>query len=111
MKFGLKDNQIKEIVDKIQKFPEIEKAVIYGSRARGDFKPSSDVDIAIFGEKTNWALSASLQDELEEETYLPYFFDVVSYNTITSNDLKAEINKYGKILYDNKLKASNSKDT
>ncbi|MBB6495997.1 nucleotidyltransferase domain-containing protein [Methanococcus maripaludis] len=47
MKFGIDDLKLKSIVEVIKKY-SVEKAVIFGSRARGDYKNTSDIDIAIY---------------------------------------------------------------
>ncbi|WP_204226487.1 nucleotidyltransferase domain-containing protein [Clostridium botulinum] len=47
--FGLLERDIKYINEVLDKFEEIEKAIIFGSRAMGNYKKGSDVDIAIIG--------------------------------------------------------------
>ena len=47
---GLLDRDIKYIRKALEKYDEIEKAVIFGSRAMGNYKKGSDVDIAIDGD-------------------------------------------------------------
>lgn len=49
--------------------------------------------------KYDFWLAAHAKYELEEETYLPYFFDVVAFNTIENQALKEHIQKYGKEIY------------
>ena len=51
--FGLLDRDIKYIIKALEQHDEIEKAVIFGSRAMGNYKKGSDVDIAIIGENEN----------------------------------------------------------
>jgi uncharacterized protein len=99
MKYGLSEGQLNEIIAKIKAIPEIEEAFIFGSRAVGSFKNSSDVDIAIKGEKIDFKTVAHLKWQLEEETYLPFFFDVVAYTTIDNSALKHEIDKNGQRIY------------
>ncbi len=99
MKYGLSEEQLAEICNIIGSYPQIEAAVIYGSRADGAYKEASDVDIAIKGGKTNESLAAKLKFHLEEETYLPFFFDVIAYNAITSTELKNQIKVKGKTIY------------
>ena len=99
MKYGLSEEQLAEICNIIGSYPQIEAAVIHGSRADGTYKEASDVDIAIKGEKTNESLAAKLKFHLEEETYLPFFFDVIAYNAITSTELKNQIKIKGKTIY------------
>jgi len=57
------------------------------------------VDIAIKGEKADWSLAMAIKDHLEEETYLPFFFDVVAYGSVESEALKRHINGKGKVLF------------
>jgi predicted nucleotidyltransferase len=49
MKFGLSNKQLEEIISVIQQYPEVEEAVLFGSRAINTFKEASDVDIALKG--------------------------------------------------------------
>ncbi|MCX7998542.1 MAG: nucleotidyltransferase domain-containing protein [Leptospiraceae bacterium] len=106
MKYGLKQEQLQEIVEFLSRYPQIEKAILFGSRALGTYKPSSDVDIAIFGEQADWKLASQLKLDIEEETYLPYFFDIVSYNSIQEKNLKEEIDKKGVSIYERKKDSS-----
>ena len=99
MKYGLSDKQLKEIINKISGFPEIEEAVLFGSRAIDTYKEASDVDIALKGNKVKAALAAKLKFAFEEDTYLPFFFDFVAYPTITNEKLKEHINKKGVVIY------------
>lgn len=46
---GLKEEDLQYIIDNIKRFPEIKKAIVFGSRAKGNYKVGSDIDIAIFG--------------------------------------------------------------
>ena len=99
MKYGLSDKQLQEIIAIFVKVPQVEKAILFGSRAMGNFKEASDVDIAIMGEHADFRIAAHLKYELEEETYLPYFFDIIAYNTIDNEALKEHLQKYGKEIY------------
>mgnify|MGYP002523272028 FL=1 len=49
MEFGLKDNEINALRETLASIPEVEEAIIYGSRARGTKKVSSDIDITVKG--------------------------------------------------------------
>ncbi len=99
MKYGLSDSQLQEIISILMQCPEIEKAVIFGSRALGTFKEASDVDIAIFGEKTDFMTATHVKYELEEESYLPFFFDVIAYSEIDHDALREHIRKFGVVVY------------
>lgn len=96
---GLSEKEIKEIVDVIKKYFEIECAFIFGSRAKGNYKRGSDVDIAIKGENITIDIVAKVLNELEEETTLPYFFDVLHYDTCSTNELVDHIDRVGVCIY------------
>ena len=91
--FGLKDGDLDIILRILSKYPQIQKAFIYGSRANHTYKPGSDIDIAIVCNKR--FVSLELTSELNEETILPYHFDVTDYNSIKEPALKEQIDKFG----------------
>ncbi len=79
-------------------FTEINSIKIFGSRALGNFKPQSDVDLCLFGNINEDKLT-KITSQLSELTKLPYLFDVVLYNQILKESLKNHIDTCGKIIY------------
>lgn len=51
--YGLTDNELEKLCNLFRKHEEIEQAVLYGSRAKGNFKPFSDIDITLMGDRLN----------------------------------------------------------
>jgi len=51
MKFGLKEEIIKKINGVFEKYPAVDKVIIYGSRAKGNYKRGSDIDLTLFGDR------------------------------------------------------------
>jgi len=49
---------------------------IYGSRATLSHRAGSDIDIVIYGKDINRKICLKLKDKLEEETGIPFFFDI-----------------------------------
>ena len=96
--FGFKAGDIEIILAEVAKFPAIEKCIIYGSRAKGNNQQGSDVDIAIVSNDKN--IAREISNLLNEESPLPYTFDVIDYNTITHQDLIVQINRSGIVIYD-----------
>ena len=96
--YGLTEQDMIWIKEAVKKLPEIQEAILFGSRAMGNYKTASDVDLCIKGEKINGQIVLSLRELLEEEYSLPYFFDVIHYEQITSEELKRHIDERGKIL-------------
>ena len=99
MDFGLRQEDLNEIVYILQKFSAVEKAVIFGSRATGSYKKGSDVDIAVKGLELDHEVVASLSFLLNEESATPYFFDIVHFEKISENALREHINRVGRCIY------------
>lgn len=49
MKYGLEEQTLQTIFLIFGKYPEVEEVILYGSRAKGNFKPFSDIDITLKG--------------------------------------------------------------
>lgn len=101
MKFGLKDSDYQLICKVIGNFPEISSVLIFGSRAMGNYKPGSDIDLALKGDVTFDTISA-LKASLEEDTILPYSFDLVAFAKINL-ELTQHIEEYGKPFYQKQI--------
>ena len=77
MRFGLPESAIARICAIFAAHPEIEKAVLYGSRAKGNFKPGSDIDLTLYGSGLTHALLLDLLVELDD-LLLPWMIDLSS---------------------------------
>jgi len=99
MRFGLSKRAEDSLTAALSKFPEIERAVIFGSRAMGNYKPGSDVDLAIVGENITHTTVLRLRALLNEDLPLPYFFDVTHYDKIKNEKLKQHIDEEGKDIF------------
>lgn len=95
--FGLYPNSYKEILSIFQKYEAIEKVIIYGSRAKGNYKEGSDIDLTLFGD-LNYDLIIKLKHEFEDST-IPYLVDISLYKDLQSETLKEHIDRVGKIFY------------
>lgn len=95
--FGLPDHTIALITAYFEQQPEVSEVQVYGSRAMGNYKRGSDIDLAIFT-TCNDDISGRIKSELGELP-TPYMFDVTDYNRISHNGLKAHIDHVGKPLY------------
>ena len=100
MKHGLLSRDIDYITQALRQFSEIEVALVFGSRAKGNYARGSDVDLAIKGPGITHATVSRLLFLLNEEYPLPYFFDVVHYEALTNLDLVAHIDRVGEIVYE-----------
>jgi len=97
--FGLRDSDISDIIQVLEKFPEVESARIFGSRAKGNYRNGSDVDLAVFGNNISFERIIHISSVLNEETMMPYYFDVLDYYSIENADLVRHIDRIGKIIY------------
>lgn len=96
---GLIDRDLHYIHKALEKYPEIDRVIIYGSRALGNYKMGSDVDLAIVGEMVSRKTMVGVNDDLNEVYPLPYTFDLVHYDELSNEDLIKHIDKYGEELY------------
>lgn len=97
-KFGLSEKALNLMTGELKKFSEIEEALIFGSRAMGNFKKASDIDLVLKGTFNQDTLS-KVKYVLDEVLPLPYFFDVLHYKDISNQELKSHIDTYGKVIY------------
>lgn len=92
---GLQKKTLQQIKHVLDHFAEVEKACIFGSRAKGNFKLGSDIDIALWGMGITPKIRQKIAYQLNEETTMPYFFDLRHYESITNDALLAHINEFG----------------
>lgn len=100
MEFGLKDSEINALRETLASIPEVEEAIIYGSRARGTNRISSDIDITLKGRNLTY-LQLALLDAKIDDLYLPYFVDLSLFSMLKNEDLIESIAREGKVLYRN----------
>jgi predicted nucleotidyltransferase len=97
--FGLRPDTLADIQDVLIRFPEVQKCVVYGSRAMGNYRHNSDIDLVLVGE--NLTLTDLLRIETElEELLLPYQIDLSIFNQIDNPDLVKHIKEHGKSLFE-----------
>ena len=106
MEFGLKDNEINALRETLASIPEVEEAIIYGSRARGTNKVASDIDITLKGRGLTY-LQLALLDAKIDDLYLPYFVDLSLFSMLKNADLIDSIEREGKVLYRNEYDLNN----
>ncbi len=96
--FGLRNSDLRMIKEVFQNHPGVSEAFIFGSRAMGNYKEGSDVDIALKGDMSPQTLIA-ISAELNEVIPLPYKFDVIAYSQILSQELLHHIDQHGISFY------------
>jgi uncharacterized protein len=101
--FGLSNRSYKLIIQVMASYPEIERVVIFGSRAMGNYEAGSDIDLALFGEKCTAALALEVEAQLNEKEPIPYYIDVVNFNDLTNPNLVDHIERVGIDFYKKSL--------
>ncbi|MCI0495848.1 nucleotidyltransferase domain-containing protein [candidate division KSB1 bacterium] len=99
MRFGLKNETIEKICAVFSRYPQIEKAVLYGSRAKGNHKNGSDIDLTLHG---NADLTMTVLYKIMEEIddlLLPYTIDLSIFQDISDLDMVEHIKRVGVIFY------------
>ena len=99
MKYGLTEATIEKIQGVFVRFPAIEKAVLYGSRAMGNFKTGSDIDLTLYGEALTSDLCLTIASELDD-LLLPYTIDLSIFNELNHAKLREYIERVGVVFYE-----------
>ncbi|MBU4371024.1 MAG: restriction endonuclease subunit S [Proteobacteria bacterium] len=99
MKYGLTETTVENICAVFARFPEIEKAILYGSRAKGNFKTGSDIDLTLCGEALTSDLCSTIASELDD-LLLPYTIDLSVFNEINHAKLREHIERVGVLFYE-----------
>jgi predicted nucleotidyltransferase len=103
MEFGLNQETNDKINSVFVKNPEIDKVIIYGSRAKGNYRTGSDIDITLIGNDLEYDLKGVVSSEIEDLN-TPYLFDISIFQLLKSPSLEEDINRVGKIFYQKNLK-------
>jgi predicted nucleotidyltransferase len=91
---GLNSNQIADINKIFVKYEQIDKVILYGSRAMGTYNKRSDIDLVVLGSNIDRTLIINMKFDLEELN-IPYFVDLQDYKTINNKNLIEHINRVG----------------
>ncbi|MDP8241247.1 MAG: nucleotidyltransferase domain-containing protein [Candidatus Hatepunaea meridiana] len=100
MSFGLTENTIQKIRSVFIKYPQVEKAVLYGSRAKGNYRNGSDIDLTLYGgEHLTRQVLYKIMNKLDD-LLLPYTIDLSIFSHITDPDVIEHIQRVGVGFYE-----------
>lgn len=100
LRFGLKETTTQKIRVVLSHYPQVEKATIYGSRAKGNYKNGSDIDLTLHGGKElTLNVLYRIMDELDD-LLLPYTIDLSIFDNIRDHDVIENIQRVGVTFYD-----------
>ena len=89
------DSRIVDDIIRIAQKNGVKKIILFGSRARGDNSPRSDIDLAVSGGNT-----LDFYYDLEEDAWTLLMFDVVDLDRGISEELQKELDRDGVVLYE-----------
>lgn len=98
-KYGLRPSVVQDLCGVFARYPQIEKVLLYGSRAKGNYRNGSDIDLTICdnGEMTLQHVSRILNDI--DQFLLPYMFDLSLLKQINDPDVLDHIRRVGVAFY------------
>ena len=105
MKYGLPDQTIEKLSRVFSRYPQIEKVVLYGSRAKGNFRNGSDIDLTIFGTGIDETMLDRIAAEIDD-LLLPYTVDLSFFDAIENRELREHIERVGVVFCDRRVDRS-----
>lgn len=95
---GIDPDKLQKICSLFTKYPAIDEVLLFGSRAKGNYREGSDIDLALKGTDLNSTFLTQI--ELDYDTlYFPWKINLVVYNTISNKALKEHIDRVGIVIY------------
>ena len=95
---GLTMHTIEAIQSVFKKYPHVTKAILYGSRAKGNYRRASDIDLTLMGDELTDSDLAKIDNDLDD-LLLPYGIDLSLYTQLRNPDLIDHINRVGVEFY------------
>ncbi len=99
MKFGLSDKVIAEIQSVFRKHNEVDKVLIFGSRAKGNFRPGSDIDLAVISSNIDFNQLLKISCEIDDLDLL-YGVDLLDYQSKKNTSIGEHIDRVGQVFYE-----------
>lgn len=93
-RFGLSKTTIDKINTAIRRVAGVEKILLYGSRAKGNYKMGSDIDLVLIAPQLTTSDLLKIQNEVDELS-LPYKLDISLFHQIDNPDLLDHIRRVG----------------
>ena len=98
MKYGLDDTALNSLESIFHNYPGVEHVLIFGSRAKGNFKEGSDIDLVVKGAQLLFTDILELKVRMDDLN-LPYKIDLLHYNSISDTEVRKHIDRVGKSIY------------
>lgn len=95
---GISEQTLTRISQVLSRFPEVDQAILFGSRAKATHKPGSDIDLALTGELLDWRVVGQIYEALDD-LLLPYRFSLIVLDWNTDPEVAAHIARVGVSIY------------
>ena len=95
---GLSESVLATLRAIFQRYPEIERVRLYGSRAMGRYRPNSDIDLVAFGDSVNYATLAAVLLDIDDSD-IPFLVDFQAWNDLRNRKLREHIERVGVNIY------------
>lgn len=93
--YGLSDLTINDLRNVFHKYPDIKEVVIFGSRAKGNYREGSDIDLALIGEDITPKLLSDLDLQIEDWGLL-YKVDILDFKKHKTTPIGEHISRVKK---------------
>ncbi len=98
LNYGLSQTVVDGITSVFVKHPNIQQAILYGSRAMDTYRPNSDIDLCLVGAQLTLTELLAIETDLDD-LLLPYKIDLSLHNSIDNPELLAHIQRVGVVFY------------
>ena len=98
--YGLDSQTLEAVLGVFRSYPSVKKAILYGSRAKGNFRTGSDIDLSLEGDGLDLTTLQKIENDLDD-LLLPYKIDLSLLKHISNQELLDHIKRVGKILFQN----------
>jgi predicted nucleotidyltransferase len=100
MRYGLPDNAVQQILTVLKKYEQVDRAILYGSRAKGNYKNGSDIDLTLCGnEKLTLNIVYRILEDIDD-LFLPYKIDLSIYRELQDPNIIEHIQRVGILFYE-----------
>lgn len=95
---GISDQTLQAIINTCTTFPSVKRVILYGSRARGDYRNGSDIDIAIDAPEMSDKEFSRLWNSLDDLPII-YTMDIVQLQSLKNEQLLDAIRQEGRVIW------------
>lgn len=99
MKYGLSERTFQKIQGVLSHYPQVERAILSGSRATNTYRNGSDIDLTLCGDTLTHSVLSRIDTELDD-LLLPYTIDLSIFHQIDNPDMVEQIQRIGVNFYE-----------